>query len=50
MITQTMRYRQSLIEYSFKYGVTKAAIMDTRMGTMYLMVPKVRQGGYIPFS
>ena len=21
----------------------------TRMGTMYLMVPKVRQGGYIPF-
>lgn len=25
-ITQTMRYRQSLIQYSFKYGVTKAAI------------------------
>ena len=25
-ITQTMRYRQSLIEYSLKYGVTKAAI------------------------
>ena len=25
-ITQTMRYRQSLIEYSFKNGVTKAAI------------------------
>jgi transposase-like protein len=22
---------------------------DTRMGTMYLFVPKVRQGGYIPF-
>ena len=22
---------------------------DTRMGTMYLMVPKVRNGGYIPF-
>ncbi len=22
---------------------------DTRMGTMYLMVTKVRQGGYIPF-
>lgn len=22
---------------------------DTRMGTIYLMVPKVRQGGYIPF-
>lgn len=25
-ITQTMWYRQSLIQYSFKYGVTKAAI------------------------
>ncbi|WP_418558138.1 IS256 family transposase [Hominenteromicrobium sp.] len=23
--------------------------LDTRMGTMYLMVPKIRQGGYIPF-
>ena len=23
--------------------------LDTRMGTMYPMVPKVRQGGYIPF-
>ena len=23
--------------------------LDTRLGTMYLMVPKVRQGGYIPF-
>ena len=23
--------------------------LDTRMGTMYLMVPKVRQGGNIPF-
>lgn len=23
--------------------------LDTRMGTMHLMVPKVRQGGYIPF-
>lgn len=23
--------------------------LDTRMGTMYLMVPKVRQRGYIPF-
>ena len=25
-ITQTMRYRQSLIQYAEKYGVTKAAI------------------------
>jgi transposase-like protein len=23
--------------------------LDTRMGTMYLMIPKVRSGGYIPF-
>ena len=23
--------------------------LDTRVGTMYLMVPKVRSGGYIPF-
>ncbi|MDF2857617.1 MAG: transposase [Neobacillus sp.] len=22
---------------------------ETRMGTMYLMVPKIRNGGYIPF-
>lgn len=25
-ITQTMRFRQALIKYSLKYGVTKAAI------------------------
>ena len=23
--------------------------LDTRMGTMYLLIPKVRNGGYIPF-
>jgi len=23
--------------------------LDTKMGTIYLMVPKVRNGGYIPF-
>ena len=23
--------------------------LDTRMGTMYLLVPKARNGGYIPF-
>lgn len=23
--------------------------LDTRMGTMYLMIPKVRNGGYVPF-
>ena len=26
IITQTMKFRQALIEYSLKYGVTKAAI------------------------
>lgn len=26
IIIQTMRFRQAIIEYSFKYGVTKAAI------------------------
>lgn len=27
----------------------RARRLDTRMGTLYLMVPKVRRGGYIPF-
>lgn len=27
----------------------RARRFDTRMGTMYLMVPKIRNGGYIPF-
>jgi len=22
---------------------------DTRLGTIYLMIPKIRKGGYIPF-
>jgi len=22
---------------------------DTRLGTLYLMVPKLRSGGYVPF-
>ena len=32
----------------YRYGY-RPRRLDTRMGTMYLMVPKVRQGGYIPF-
>lgn len=28
---------------------TRPRRFDTRMGTMYLMVPKLRKGGYIPF-
>ena len=27
----------------------RARRLDTRLGTMYLMIPKVRNGGYIPF-
>jgi len=27
----------------------RARRFDTRMGTMYLMVPKLRKGGYVPF-
>lgn len=23
--------------------------MDTRLGTMYLLIPKVRKSGYVPF-
>ena len=33
---------------SYRSGY-RARRLDTRMGTMYLMVPKLRQGGYIPF-
>lgn len=28
---------------------TRVRRFDTRMGTMYLVVPKVRKGGYVPF-
>lgn len=33
--------------YRFGYRVRR---FDTRMGTMYLFVPKLRKGGYVPFS
>ena len=33
----------------YRCGGYRPSRLDTRMGTMYLMVPKVRQGGYIPF-
>lgn len=32
----------------YRYGY-RPKRLDTRLGTIYLMVPKVRQGGYIPF-
>jgi putative transposase len=28
---------------------TRVRRFDTRLGTMYLMVPKIRKGGYVPF-
>ena len=31
------------------FSGTRVWRFDTRMGTLYLLVPKLRQGGYIPF-
>jgi putative transposase len=31
------------------FSGARARRVDTRMGTVYLLVPKVRMGGYIPF-
>jgi len=31
------------------FSGTRVRRFDTRMGTLYLLVPKVRQGGYVPF-
>jgi transposase-like protein len=31
------------------FSGARARRVDTRMGTVYLLVPKVRKGGYIPF-
>ena len=28
---------------------TRVRRFDTRMGTIYLLIPKVRKGGYVPF-
>lgn len=28
---------------------TRLRRFDTRLGTMYLLIPKLREGGYIPF-
>ena len=34
--------------FGYRSG-TRVRRFDTRMGTMYLLVPKIRKGGYIPF-
>jgi putative transposase len=31
------------------FSGTRARRVDTRLGTVYLLVPKVRKGGYVPF-
>ena len=36
-------------ERATHFSGTRVRRFDTRMGTLYLLVPKLRQGGYIPF-
>lgn len=36
-------------ERSTHFSGTRVRRFDTRMGTMYLLIPKVRKGGYVPF-
>jgi len=31
------------------FSGTRVRRFDNRLGTLYLLVPKVRQGGYVPF-
>ncbi len=40
--------KHSTDRQSYRSGY-RARRFDTRMGTIYLMVPKMRQGGYVPF-
>ena len=42
------KYEQSEDRTSHRCGF-RPRRLDTRLGTMYLLVPKVRNGGYIPF-
>ena len=42
------KHEQSQERTSYRCGF-RARRLDTRLGTMYLMIPKVRNGGYIPF-
>ena len=39
---------RSDIRSSYRCGY-RSRRLDMRMGTMYLLIPKVRRGGYIPF-
>lgn len=42
------KHKQSGERKTYRSGY-RPRRLDTRMGTIYLMVPKVRNGGYIPF-
>ena len=42
------KHERSDIRSSYRCGY-RPRRLDTRMGTMYLLIPKVRRGGYIPF-
>lgn len=42
------KYQQNAERSSYRSGF-RPRRLDTRMGTIYLLVPKVRNGGYIPF-
>lgn len=42
------KHEQSQTRTSYRSGY-RPRRLDTRMGTIYLMVPKMRQGGYVPF-
>jgi len=42
------KHEQSETRTSHRCGY-RPRRLDTRLGTMYLMVPKIRNGGYIPF-
>lgn len=43
-----VRNEHSDVRQTYRSGY-RPRRFDTRMGTVYLMVPKVRQGGYVPF-
>ena len=42
------KHEQSPERTSHRCGF-RSRRLDTRLGTMYLLIPKLRKGGYIPF-
>lgn len=45
---QAKKYERTDERKGYRSGY-RVRQFDTRMGTMYLFVPKLRKGGYIPF-